>query len=643
MERYSLLLFLSRDNNRSNEYLSIGTEKYQPILKRGEDFLVPKGAVKSMSVLSPVLSPSIKVTSPSPTPSPTQPLSTTVSSSSSALLFRDVIGTPMRGTGDFPLSVGVSGRDEKKKNDPLHLGTGQNQVQGPGQGLGQGPGQGPLQGPRFADFLRLYHSALVAASVSPLFLTRSTGILHIPFLLPKHKSKKIRSQIIEKVLLSYQSLRNPLAESYCEPLFLESDAPRVPENLTIPVIRSGKFNSESKSDNFDGGGGEYGQQVGVKDKEVDKEREKEREKEKDKLKENGKENGKEKEKGNEKERESKVLMRRIIAPVQWCETSSNYSLGEGNSTLFGVNNLTSVSTPLSLTSNSSLSPFGKRSDNYMKRPDQDDYLHTCSVSTILSTNGPSQGSTQETKEKERDRPRTNSNDSRVRDRNNSFTPPYIPSSSSPFPSTTTTNLPGAGSGTGAGTGGDLRFLLDYDSVIASTLPLWLRRRGFALEISVSTDGIFIFYFNVSPTLINAVCEISASTAAAGLRSHNEEIRDQLVILGILKQKILSPLKVQELSVRTEEGSTFPASSSMSPMKSGISFSSGSSSSPFPHSSVSQVVVVASASVNVSVGGIASVGVGGVGMIQSPGSSAISSGNSGISTGIGEIKNKILFK
>ena len=168
-------------------------------------------------------------------------------------------------------------------------------------------------------------------------------------------------------------------------------------------------------------------------------------------------------------------------------------------------------------------------------------------------------------------------------------------------------------------GGELRSLADYDATIASTLPLWLRRRVFSLEISISTEGLFIFFFNLSPTALNTVCDISASLAAAGVRYHNEEIRNQLVMLGILKEKIRPPLRVQIGSRQLIQDelpvSTFPTSFSLSPIKSGLN----SSSSPFPLPVTNQTVINANS---------------GNGSLLSPRSNAIG-------TGIVEIKICIL--
>ena len=408
-------------------------------------------------------------------------------------------------------------------------------------------------GPLFADFLRLYHSTLGVAAASPLFLTRSSGILHIPFLLPKHKSYSIRSRVIEKVLEAYPSLRKHYMESHCEPMFLGRIGTA---SKNVPSLATDK----SAMSNVKG----YGAAMDDSDSYL----------------------------GRINDGGNKCVVQEGPTRIHWCETQSNSEAIEINSIIFGSSySSPSSSTPFS----SSLSPSAlpKRSSSFTsKRTEQEDSTFAATVSSSLSQSG---------SQDNKDRAKANNNE-KSRERSSSFTPPHVISSSSPFPPTF---LPGvavaaaAAAGGGAG-GGDLRSLLDYDNTIASTLPLWLRRRAFSLEISVSTEGIFIFFFNLSPPVLNSVCDISASVAAAGVRAHNEEIRCQLVNLGILKERISSPMTVHTGNGRLLQDdvpiSTFPTLSSLSPMKSGVSFSS----SPFPHPGSSQVTVVATGGV----GGIA---------------------------------------
>ena len=125
--------------------------------------------------------------------------------------------------------------------------------------------------------------------------------------------------------------------------------------------------------------------------------------------------------------------------------------------------------------------------------------------------------------------------------------------------------------------GDLRSLVDYDSLIAGTLPLWLRRRAYSLEVAVTSDGIFLFFFNLSSTVLNSVCEISATVAAMGVRTYNEQIRQQLILLGILKNKVVQSVtspQVLELMIN-ESDNVMMSSAAPSPLKPGsVTLSTG---------------------------------------------------------------------
>jgi len=55
-----------------------------------------------------------------------------------------------------------------------------------------------------------------------------------------------------------------------------------------------------------------------------------------------------------------------------------------------------------------------------------------------------------------------------------------------------------------------------------------------LEVSVSTDGVFVFFFNVAPAVVTTVCELSAAISVSALRQHSEMLRQQLAMLGVLK-------------------------------------------------------------------------------------------------------------
>lgn len=355
------------------------------------------------------------------------------------------------------------------------------------------PGRNILPTSVCAEYLRLHHGALGAAATSPFFLNRSSGILHIPFLLPKMKAYAVRSQILERIVEAYPQLSSPSADCHCHPLFLKDDT--------------------------------------------------------------------------------------LGTGTTWCESGSSSSSTLFNSTVLGAANLfPQFNSPASVPSTSSTSPYHKPSELSNSSNTQLSGLSTGSNSHGMIGNGNSNnnssnnfmggnnGSSNNMQAEVRER-RANS-----RDRSNSFTPPInLSTLSSAFGST-----------------GDLRFLLDYDAGIASTLPLWLRRRAFSLEISVSTEGIFVFFYNLSPFLVNSVCEMSVSFAAAEVKAHNEEIREQLVMIGVLKERVVTSPRTPE---RKHDDPTQPSGLVLTPAPPGLSSSAASpmkispslSSSPFPSS------------------------------------------------------------
>lgn len=402
--------------------------------------------------------------------------------------------TPERGSDPGPsIGMGTPVGVKKKKEDSL--GT---------------PGKNILSTSVCAEYLRLHHSALGAAATSPFFLNKSSGILHIPFLLPRKKAYTVRSQIVERIVEAYPQLQNPCAECHCHPLFLKDDT--------------------------HGAGTESSSRVPI-----------------------------------------------------WCESGSVSSPTQSNSTVLGATHLFPLyNSPFSATATHSTSPYHKPSDLGRRHESEDRgssntqlgvlsasaNSHTGMIGNGNSNNSSSNnfmgtsGSSSNMQGEVRERGRANS-----RDRSNSFTPPLASLS----------NLSNA-----FGSTGDLRFLLDYDAGISSTLPLWLRRRSFSLEISVSTEGVFVFFYNLSQFLVSSVCEISVAFAAAEVKAHNEQIRQQLVMIGVLKERPVLPPKSPE-SVRKLDDVTQPSgpvlssssSSSASPMKVPPSLSS----SPFPSSNV----------------------------------------------------------
>jgi hypothetical protein len=369
----------------------------------------------------------------------------------------------------------------------------------------------PVQDPLCVPFLHLLHSALRAAPASPFFLNRSSGILHMPFLLPKHLSLSLRTQVVERILEAFPNLQTYSGDLFCDPLFPGRNVPPVStesgskitdnhENIPMWCEASTPLNSAANSVNLTFFGAAHlfpsvasscvVSGVGVQSVSPS----------------------------------SNSLLRRVEMTSRSVEDELN---GTGAPTSLPVSASTSIVAQLvSTNSNNSINSIINNSNN--------------SNSNNINTLSAQQADI-------RDRARANSNDSRGRDRSTSFTPPIAP-----------TPL------------GDFRSLVDYDSLIAGTLPLWLRRRAYSLEVAVNADGIFLFFFNLSSAVLNTVCEISASVAAMGVRTYNEQIRQQLIVLGVLKNKILPPIKsleILELELnKSEEAMT--SSTVSSPLKGG---------------------------------------------------------------------------
>ena len=371
----------------------------------------------------------------------------------------------------------------------------------------------PVQDPLCIPFLRLLHSALCAAPASPFFLNRSSGILHMPFLLPKHLSLSLRTQIVERILEAYPTMQTFSGDLFCDPLFPGKNVPPVStesgseitdnhENIPMWCEAATPLNSAANSVNLTFFGAAYlfpsvASSCGVSGVGV-----------------------------QSVSPSSNSLLRRV-------EMTSRSVEDELNGT--GAGTLTSL--PLSASTSAVAQLVSRDSNN--------------SINTIINNNSNNNSNNINTMSAQqadiRDRARANSNDSRGRDRSTSFTPPIAP-----------TPL------------GDFRSLVDYDSLIAGTLPLWLRRRAYSLEVAVTADGIFLFFFNLSSAVLNTVCELSATVAAMGVRAYNEQIRQQLIVLGVLKNKILPPirsLEVLELELNKSED-TMTLSTASSPLKAG---------------------------------------------------------------------------
>lgn len=399
------------------------------------------------------------------------------------------------------------------------------------------PEKCPQQTALCGDFLRMHHSALCAAPTSSFFPHRSSGILHMPFLLPKQKAYAIRANIISRLSESFPALVNPSIDCHCDPLFLEND-PIGTEST--PKVPSGD------------------------------------------------------------------------TPT-WCDAPSSLSSSatQCNATLFGAPHLfplllsslpTSSSLSLSLSSSSSatvpcvVSPLYRTPVDPLKATIPDDTgvsvagtvggSAAAAAGISATSNSMSNTSTgnMNIQGDSRERNRANSSESRSRDRSSSFTPPLSSTLPNPFG------------------GGEYRSLVDYDALIASTLPLWLRRRSCLLEISTSIDGLFIFFFNLSPQFANIISDVCASAVADGVRMHNEQIRQQLIMLGILKERVDTPLQITMSSQPSRSDVNLfllsPAPSTSTPLS--PNKLSAPSAAPFPQNSAA--LTPASSSTNLTLNG-----------------------------------------
>lgn len=374
----------------------------------------------------------------------------------------------------------------------------------------------PVQDPLCVPFLRLLHSALCAAPASPFFLNRSSGILHMPFLLPKHLSLSLRTQVVERILEAYPTLQTYSGDLFCDPLFPGRNVPPVStesgyeitdnhENIPMWCEASTPSNSSAYSVNVTFFGAAHlfpsvASSCGVSGVGV-----------------------------QSVSPSSSSLLRRVEMTSRCVEDELN---GTGTMTSLSSSASTSnVAQLVSTNSNNSINSIINSSNNNNSNSSNSNNMNTSSLQLADI----------------RDRARANSNDGRGRDRSTSFTPPIAP-----------TPL------------GDFRSLVDYDSLIAGTLPLWLRRRAYSLEVAVTADGIFLFFFNLSSAVLNTVCEIGATVAAMGVRTYNEQIRQQLIVLGVLKNKIpprIKSLENLELELNKSED-TVTSSTVSSPLKPG---------------------------------------------------------------------------
>lgn len=397
------------------------------------------------------------------------------------------------------------------------------------------PEKRPQQTALCGDFLRMHHSALCAAPTSSFFPHRSSGILHMPFLLPKQKAYAIRANIISRLSESFPALVNPSIDCHCDPLFLEKD-PIGTESA--PMVPSGD------------------------------------------------------------------------TPT-WCDAPSSLSSSatQCNATLFGAPHLFPLllsslptSCSLSLSSSSSatvscvVSPLYRTPVDTVKAPIPDDTgvsvvgtaggsaAAAAGISATINSISNTSTSNMNIQGDSRERNRANSSESRSRDRSSSFTPPLSSTLPNPFGS------------------GEYRSLVDYDALIASTLPLWLRRRSCLLEISTSIDGLFIFFFNLSPQFANIVSDVCASAVADGVRMHNEQIRQQLIMLGILKERVDTPLQITMSSQPSRSDVNLfllsPAPSTSTPLS--PNKPSAPNTAPFPQNSVA--LTPASSSTNLTLNG-----------------------------------------
>ena len=346
-----------------------------------------------------------------------------------------------------------------------------------------------LPSPVFSDFLRLCHGTLAAAKLPSAFIGRSNGILRFPAILPRQKAQAVRTQIVDRLLDTYPALRTAAVECACDPLFIP------------PSSDHGIAGDTGIRDVDSDGSSSHGN-------------------------------------------------------VVWCDTSTGSSSSSGTrgtSTLLGLNSLSGGAT---LSPGSSLSYNG---DVYQQN------IETLSLPTSTSEPG-SYGSTpgsnvsvvggaSSMSRAQSDRisllNKTGTASSAQHSSHFMRRTPSLAtdkkghdnqalssaSGSVPGPSSSSLTMTTAASG---GTVGDLRSLTNSDPTIIGSLPLWLRKRNFSLEICVSTEGVLVFFFNVAPAIVNAICEICANITAAGLRQHNEQLRQQLAMLGVLKASPMPP-------------------------------------------------------------------------------------------------------
>ena len=345
-----------------------------------------------------------------------------------------------------------------------------------------------LPSPLFSDFLRLCHGTLAAATSPSAFIGRSMGIMRFPAILPRQKAQAVRMQIVDRLLDTYPALRTAAVECSCNPLF-------------IPPSSDHAFAGDS----------------GVRD--VDSE-------------------------GSSS-----------IGNVVWCDTSTGGSSAgtRGTSTLLGLSNLSGTAT---------LSPGGSMSyggDLYQQNietlslptsttePGSYGSIPASSVSVASSAAAMSRvqsdrlsllnktGTASSAQHPSHFLRRTPSLATDKKGHDNQVL--NSASGSIPGPSSSTLTMTTA---TAGGAGSDLRSLTNSDPTIIGSLPLWLRKRNFSLEICVSTEGVLVFFFNLAPAVVNAICEVCANITAAGLRQHNEQLRQQLAMLGVLKAPPLPP-------------------------------------------------------------------------------------------------------
>lgn len=95
---------------------------------------------------------------------------------------------------------------------------------------------------------------------------------------------------------------------------------------------------------------------------------------------------------------------------------------------------------------------------------------------------------------------------------------------------------------------DIRILQDCDSSVPTSLPAWLRRRAYSMELSISVTGLNIFFFNISPAFVNSIFEIASSSIDKMVKTYEENLKLQIARLGITNSEPSSIL-TQNLSDR----------------------------------------------------------------------------------------------